>query len=927
MRRPAVRDVAISLAAFSAVGIAAFRLFFVYGKSLVWAPDGVAQHYPSLYFFNLWIRRFVYHPEQGLPLWSWTIGMGADIISTLSFHVVGDPFALVSLAFPMAGMEYAYAAAYVLRILFAGLFSLLYFRRMGARTLPALAGSILYVFVSFLFFSTTRHPFFANALVFLPLLLMGVENALAKHRSWTLAAAVFVAAVGNFYFFYMLTIITVLYAVARYFEIAEKAERWTRLAVTAARVGGLYLLGIMFATPVLLPTMLAILNTARGQGDYQQTAFYPLWEFRSMARALAAGTIGPNSTFLGFGYLGLVLVPVLFMRPGRIALKFMVVAYGFFVSLPLFGSLFNGMTFPSNRFAFSWGIFLALAMALVLSDDCHFTRREILAMCAGFGAYVATVLIVLQPVGVMVLVPMAFGVLTISAFAFEWWRERRRPPRNQDVNVGRVPPEWRNSAVRWVVVALLAVNVVTNATAFTDVRFGDTLSAHVDKGRVLRKYAGSVGGLAKKLPEEGFYRAQASDSVGGNSAMVLKFRSTSFYFSIMSRYLTDLKKEIANPTGWSSFAFDGFDDRTGMTALTGTEYYLASNSAMEFVPFGFERYASSKTGVAYRSRYALPLGFVYDSVMPRAQYESLSALDKQSAMLQSAVVEDGDAPNVSKVAFEREAVEVTYTVGSSEGVSLDATAGLLVRTKDRSYVQLAIEKFPQAELYVELNEFDSRIQPPAEREAQELGPNPTPAEVTAFRLAARDFHQPTRLSIFFSAAGRGKTVGWNTPESPYYWGDHSKLVNLGYQERGADSVRISAQGIGTISFESLKVWVLPMTGFPKRIEKLRREPLKLSASTGNVVKGTFSSAGDGVLFLSIPYSSGWSATVDGRPVEVLRVNTAFSGIPVTAGEHEVEMRYFTPGLKAGLALAGLAALISLVLVIVGQRRAGRRRKA
>lgn len=51
---------------------------------------------------------------------------------------------------------------------------------------------------------------------------------------------------------------------------------------------------------------------------------------------------------------------------------------------------------------------------------------------------------------------------------------------------------------------------------------------------------------------------------------------------------------------------------------------------------------------------------------------------------------------------------------------------------------------------------------------------------------------------------------------------------------------------------------------------------------------------------------GWSARVDGRPVEVVRVDGAFMGLRVPAGSSRVELRFRTPGLTAGLLLSALA---------------------
>jgi len=65
---------------------------------------------------------------------------------------------------------------------------------------------------------------------------------------------------------------------------------------------------------------------------------------------------------------------------------------------------------------------------------------------------------------------------------------------------------------------------------------------------------------------------------------------------------------------------------------------------------------------------------------------------------------------------------------------------------------------------------------------------------------------------------------------------------------------------------------------------------------------------DGIVFLSETYYPERIAWVDGRRVETLKVNLAFTGVPVTAGMHRVELRYDNRPLQAG---AGLSAVTLL----------------
>jgi uncharacterized membrane protein YfhO len=928
--RPVWVDLGITAVVATVLMAVVLRYLPLYGKSMVWMTDGMAQHYPALYLLNDWLRGIAYNPGGGVPLWSWHLGMGADIISTLSFYVVGDPFTLVSLAFPMHDMEWAFVLMYALRIVAATLASMLYLRRMGAKALASAVGAVIFVFATYLTFTGLHHPMFFNAMVFLPLLLIGVENVLQRRRAWTFAAFVFLAAAGNFYFFYMLTLVTVLYAAARYFQTSEKATRWRGLPSQFLRFAGYYIVGVALAAPILLPTILAILNSARGQAEYEITLFYPLSIYRSMLPALASASLGETSVWLGYAYLGLVLVPAAFVaRKTHGALKLMVVACALFVALPMFGSIFNGFTFPSNRWSFAWGIFIAALAALLLSEDRPFTRKEILAMCAGFAGYVTLVLVLCQPLSVTVVAPMVFGALTIGIFAIEGlsdgvgaWGQRGRGP-------GWLPGRWQAPATRWAIIALLVANVLTNAMFLLDIRYSGALTEYVDAGEVRGLYTTNQSKLIRSLPKSEAYRVdnthttkRASTWWYYNTALVNKYMGTSFYYSIMDGHLTDYHDEIDNSTGWSSFSFDGFDDRAMPTTLAGTKYYITEKDETEFVPYGFERDSTRGQAVAYRNTNALPLGFVYTEVIDRSEYEPLDPVDKPGAMLQGAVVDDDALAGLPRVKPVRDAVDLSYTVEStSSGATFDNRTNEFVRTQWESRLDLAVRPVPDSEVYVELRGIEDAIQSPGERPAMEIGDDPSKLDEIVLRNRDRSYLPPATIGTRFSTEQAAKSNTLWTKESPYYSND-SQLVNLGYHPDGTSRVTIERSLIGTMTLDSLKVWALPMAEHPKRVAKLNANPMTDIELGNNRVSGKVDSARNGVLFLSVPYSTGWTATVDGKPADTIRVNTTYTGVPVDAGKHSVVLTYVTPGLVPGI-IAAIVALIGFAVVRL-VRRASRR---
>ncbi|MGL3200625.1 MULTISPECIES: hypothetical protein [Curtobacterium] len=69
---------------------------------------------------------------------------------------------------------------------------------------------------------------------------------------------------------------------------------------------------------------------------------------------------------------------------------------------------------------------------------------------------------------------------------------------------------------------------------------------------------------------------------------------------------------------------------------------------------------------------------------------------------------------------------------------------------------------------------------------------------------------------------------------------------------------------------------------------------------------------------------GWTATVDGRPTDLVAADSAGGAVWVPAGEHTVELRYHVPGATTGYLLTGagvvLAVLTCVVVTVLGRRR-------
>jgi hypothetical protein len=85
---------------------------------------------------------------------------------------------------------------------------------------------------------------------------------------------------------------------------------------------------------------------------------------------------------------------------------------------------------------------------------------------------------------------------------------------------------------------------------------------------------------------------------------------------------------------------------------------------------------------------------------------------------------------------------------------------------------------------------------------------------------------------------------------------------------------------------------------------------------------TCRAARSGYAVLLDEWTQGWTATVDGIPTPVERADVLTRAVPIPAGEHRIEMRYHTPGLRPGLWLAAGGWLIFGLLLAWSRRRHG-----
>lgn len=99
--------------------------FIVNGRSFVWHKDGYEQNFRALAYYSVWLRKLLLnflHGDFSIPAWSFGLGYGSDIITTLHYYAIGEPLYLFSALIPREGLWGFYGFAEVLRLFLAGVF-------------------------------------------------------------------------------------------------------------------------------------------------------------------------------------------------------------------------------------------------------------------------------------------------------------------------------------------------------------------------------------------------------------------------------------------------------------------------------------------------------------------------------------------------------------------------------------------------------------------------------------------------------------------------------------------------------------------------------------------------------------------------------------------------------------------------------------
>lgn len=943
---------------FAVLLVLVFSFMQFVGTSLVRKSDGFRQHLKALTYYGQWLRQLARNllSEHRLSLteFNFSLGLGSDVITTLHYYVIGDPLNLLSAVVPSDYTVYLFEALLFVRLYLSGLtFSHYCFHKGLKNQFGILAGAFVYAFCGFSLVAM-RHPYFINPMIYFPLLLMGVDRVLAKKRPYLLIVTVGIATVSNFYFLYMLGILTVIYVVGKLISLYRHA--WKQAWKPLLQLIGCAILGIALGAGILLPVLRVFLSDSRASVETANLLLYDRTFYSAFpGRFLSAYSLG-SWTCGGFSAISLLAVFLLFMKRKQWTLTkvfFVVATAGMLI--PLVGKIFNGFSYPTNRWGFVISFMVGFILAAMWPQLMALTKKEAIGLLSCLILYTAITFIAEQSRAMHVFIPIviAFICLILMVLFKENSSDRTK------------------KMCQIALLTLTMLGVFVNAFLLYSIYGKNDTANFMDYQAVQDEHKYVPDNLVKSVSKENnvktFFR-YSGRSLPLNMSLIKGTNSVQYYWSLSNSHVSDFQREL-NLRDPMSQQWNGFDDRSALLALTSARYYIAPSSSTASLPYGIEKISSKNISEAkvdailkaqeeelgrklteseaavlvkryqsnytiYENPYALPLGYTYSNYVTRQEFDKLTPIAKQEALLQTAVLEEepGNAlPQNQQLSIT--GVQVPYTVKTS-GNDITLQDNKFVVTKANATVDLLLENAVAGETYVCVNGLtyagtsvyqlyneDTAIDP-LHLYTKTIWDALGSSEKQSLLRSHRNYVEPTALSLKLRATytndkkSATKSLLYHTPRYSWYNGRHDFDLNLGYGKKAVKSITITFPSVGVYSFASLNVVCQPMTNYAQQIDALRTDVLEKVSIGNDVITGKISLDTPKLLCLSIPYSEGWTAYVNGEPMELLQTNTMYMGLSLPAGDHSIRLVYETPGLRTGLCVsaAALALLLGMVLV-------------
>lgn len=838
--------------------------FFLRGASFIVSADGFNQYYPVLAYCGKYYCEFFNCLIHGMeiPMYDFSIGFGDDIITTLNWFGFGDVFSLLSALVPIDYCSFLYTALILLKMYLAGLAFSRFCMYHKINNSYILLGAYIYTFSGYSLSYGMITQNFTNVMITLPFFALALDQILDSDKecrlSRVLVLTCFVQALSGFYFLYMELLFCVFYFSIRCFVINGFDIK--KMLVKGMSIVVQCVLGISMAGMIFIPVLYAYINSPRSaESSFSFKSLFSTYSTSQVLTKMDGLLTGPGYE-TGLGILIVTVASILLLYSKKRELIDIKILLGIVLIgywLPGVGVIMNGFSYSIDRWIFMVYFMLAYVTVIKLPYINEINKYHLSIMGA-----ILLIWIMISfwrngiNTGSMIRTIMFSVIWIVTIIGFGMKKTTEKQI------------DFHYALFYLTLIGIVCIGMINNGPRALG---GKGWSAAFEKNDVYSRIMDSeFAKISRNCEDEKFLRTDIYDT-SINAALVTGTRGTSSYFSISNpsvyRFLSAYN--VSSGILGSAFTMQGLDGRKAMEMVLSVDSYT-DNVLTQYI---------------HENSYALPFGYTYDSYMVLEDFDELDSLEK-NALLTKTVVIDHELKQIKK--YEEETKYWKPLPMKSEYMNIKRVAERLLVQENSVITVLSDEliKDETNEYYLFLEDFIY------------YGDN-----------------MYTDLTI------AGKTIRLR-PQGSYNGQQNDFLIKIPVEEVEKNNGKIDILFAEKSEFylKNVELRELDVSTYSSDYQRLSEEYLQNVVVHGNQITGSLKNERPKILFMSIPYSKGWSCKIDGEKTEIMNANIGFSAIEVPEGQHKIEWKYETPGIHIGAICTSIGWGLFMIFCLMEKRR-------
>ena len=882
--------------------------------------DGIAQIMPSYIAVKHLVQGLL--AGEGFSAWNWTIGLGSDNWNMFASKLA-NPFTYMIIAFPEEKIDLGYTLISVFRQFCVGISFMFFGRKVKLTGNQNVLGGLCYAFSMWMIMTIPDQSSFNNAALLFPLLVLGTEKIIDKESPLVFIISVFYFLTVGVVWGYASGIMIVFYFFLRMIMNGSLKQPKEFFGTT-----GRFMLsgvtGILLASFFVAEILMSMTAATQDTGSAKET-WFSLATYLAVPKSLYMTTNTGASSYsaIGLPIVAVLLMPMIIHKllKGRTE-SLMAVLLLIGTQIPIVCRMFNGFSYPSGRWFYMVAFFVTWAAIENFSIETFRSRTSCIIMelwlilTAGWIVYRHMVLgWDNRKTALAALAGFLLGTAIIIL------GHVRADLMSREGGVATYGLACRTAIVLIMLITVLDIVEIGVVDSFTHEHAGVPGNAYLGESydavmgtseKAMRTIQERDGSFYRYDKRGGYYGIRTVGAVI-NSSIALGTRPIYTCFSTAPSSWHEYNKVVGNGCGnYRRTLVDGNDGRPMLDYLMGVKYFIGSPTdpneesnqrASLYVPYAYGEKEDIDGYEVFTNKYCMGLGTSYPQYITESELMAYPVQLREQVLMQAAVVPDSYEGKLGGVKHASDADIKTYNdtveieMAGREGVEVDLENNRLTVNDPEGFALVKTGAIENRQLIIAFENF--------KREGGG-GFKLKTAYETRFRNKKRTVWKGTKSEA-------GGIRSFNDVDSYY--------INLGYFEKSPEMFEIHISSPGTYTFDSIKVYAVPMDQYDESASLLDSRKFEISDWGDDFAVGTMTCGEDSIMYFSILKNQGWHIYVDGEEAKKINdVNISFTGAVLPAGEHKVELRYLYPYKYMLIATTAAGLILTVVIMIAYFRK-------